>query len=121
MDERLQHMCLTVTDPDESLGMDVNEGYFIALFPMTIVGISVAPLEDDPGALLGIDDDAANVITGIDASDANVPGTWATPMCKGQEKPVYIAEGSLVSLDFTAAAVANTFYVHIWYLIGELL
>ena len=121
MDERLQHMCLTMCDPAEAGLLATNEGYFYALFPMTIIGISVAPLEDDPGALLGIDDDTANVITGIDASDANVPGTWATPMCKGQEKPVYIAEGSLMSFDFTDAAAGNTFYIHIWYLIGELL
>jgi len=108
-------------DPAEAGLLATNEGYFYALFPMTIIGISVAPMEDDAGALLGIDDDGDNVITGIDASDANIPGTWATPMCKGQEKPVYIAEGSLMSFDFTDAAAGNTFYIHIWYLIGELL
>ncbi len=119
MNEVLQHIVITLTDPDEAAGMGTLEAYFIALFPMTIVGVSVAPLEDDTGATLDIDDDGANVISGVDASDANVPGTWASVEAGGTETPVFIEQDSKVSFDINNGAVANLFTVHVWYLIGQ--
>lgn len=118
MIETLNHMCLTLTDPDETAALGTLEGYFEAIVPMTIIAVSAAPLEDDAGATVDIDDDGTNVISGVDASDANVPGTWLSKHVGGTNAPVSIAKGSLVSFDLNNAAAGNAFFIHVWYLAG---
>lgn len=114
--ERLCEHNVTLTDPDATAGMGTLEGYWHVPFDIMIVGVSVAPLEDDTGATLDVDDDGSNVISAVDASDANVPGTWFTTELGGTNTPVRVASGSLVSFDMNNAAVSNNFYISVWYL-----
>lgn len=119
MRERLCEHSISLTDPDETGSMSTLEGYWTVPFNITIVGVSVAPLEDDTGATLDIDDDGSNVITAVDASDADVPGTWLATGFGGSNEPVAIAADSKIAFDLNSAAAANVFYVSVWYLVGE--
>jgi hypothetical protein len=119
MKERLIHIGMTLTDPDETAGLSTNAAYIDIPIDLTIVAVSVAPLEDDAAATLDINDDGTGVIEAVDASDQNVPGTWATPGYGGTEDPVKVDAGSLLSFDLNNAAVANAFFVSIWALTGE--
>lgn len=119
MREMLCEHSITIADPDETGAVGTLEGYWQPPFGLTIVAVSVAPRDDDAGATLDIDDDGTNVITAIDASDANVPGTWLTPGFGGTNTPVKVAANSKISFDFNNAAAANAFFVSVWYLVGE--
>lgn len=119
MRERLCEHNVTLVDPTEANSIATLEGYFQPPFDITIVAVSVSPLADDASATLDIDDDGTNVITAIDASDANVPGTWLTPGFGGTNTPVVIAADSKVSFDINSGAAANAFYVCVWYLVGS--
>jgi len=117
MKERLCEHNVTLTDPDATAGMGTLEGYWTVPFDIVVVGVCVSPLEDDAGATLDVDDDGSNVISGIDASDANVPGTWSTPELGGTQTPVRIAANSKVSFDINNGAASNNFYISVWYLV----
>jgi hypothetical protein len=120
MNERLMHVCITLTDPDESAALGAGDSYFYAATEMKIVYVSAAPLEDDTGADIDINDDGSGVITAVDCSDADVPGTWKAEGYGGDEDPVTIAAGSKVSIDGNDFANGNAAYVHIWYLAGSI-
>jgi hypothetical protein len=118
MNERLNMISFTLVDPTEGNAISTLQYYFDALYDMTIIGISVAPEKDDAGATLDVDDDGSNVITAVDASDANVPGTWKSVHMGGTNAPVFVAAGSLVSFDINSGAVATAFHVVMYALLG---
>ncbi len=119
MNERLNVTSFTLVDPTEGNAIGTLEYYFEALVNMTIVGVSVAPQVDDAGATIDVDDDGTNVITAVDASDANVPGTWKSTHLGGTNAPVAIAAGSKVSFDANSAANGTAFHVVLYWLAGE--
>lgn len=119
MNDRMIILNYTVVDPDESAASGALALYDDIPFDITIICVSVAPLEDDTGATLDINDDGTGVITGVDASDHNVPGRWDTPATGGTNSPVTIDAGSILSLDINSGAAANRFDVTIWALVGE--
>ncbi len=117
MNERILSMQVCLINPNDAAAAAAQ--YFEALTDMRIVGVSAAPSKDDAGALLAIGDDGSAVITGIDMSDNNVPGTWQAKGYGGTNAVVDIAKDSLVSLTPTVNAVATSFNVTILYLAGE--
>lgn len=120
MNERLTMISFTLVDPADAGSISTLHYYFDAICDMTIVAVSAAPEKDDAGATIDIDDDGTNVISAIDASDANVPGTWkSTALGGGTNAPVHIAAGSKVSFDANNAAAATAFHVVVWALLGE--
>ena len=119
MNERVVCISKVLTDPDEAAGMSTHEGYFYMPVNCTVVYVSVAPLEDDSGATLDINDDGTGVITAVSCADADVPGTWKASGYGGTNEPVKIAAGSKVDFDLNSATAANLFYVDIWVVIGE--
>lgn len=119
MNERLITISFTAVDPDETAALSTLVFYQTTVIDMSIVGVSVAPFEDDAGATVDIDDDGTNVISGIDASDANVPGTWLATGFGGTNDPVFVAAGSKLALDFNSAAAANAFLVVIYAVTGS--
>lgn len=119
MRERLVHMSRTLVDPTEANAIGTLEGYVTFPFNITIIGVSVSPQVDDAGATLDIDDDGTNVISAVDASDQNVPGTWNTAGFGGTNTPVHIAAGSNVSFDINSGAAGTAFFVDMWYLAGS--
>ena len=119
MNERLMKTSYTLVDPTEGNAVGALEFYHDCIVGETIVAVSVAPQVDDAGATLDIDDDGTNVITAIDASDKNVPGTWKSTHVGGTNAPVRVAAGSKLSFDVNAGAVATAFHVVIWSLVNE--
>ena len=119
MSERLIALNYSVVDPDESAASGALALYDDIPFSLTIVAVSVAPLEDDASATLDINDDGTGVITAIDASDHNVPGTWLSVHAGGTNAPVRITAGSVLSLDINSGAAANRFDGTIWALVGD--
>lgn len=91
--------------PGAAAALGDNFAYYTAPCSMTIIAVTAAPNVDDSGATLDINDDGTGVITAIDCSDANVPGTWkSTAITGGTETPVTIAAGSKISFDANSAA-----------------
>lgn len=119
MNERMVVFNRSLVDPTEGNAVGTLEGYVDAIFDMTIVAVSVSPQKDDAGATIDIDDDGTNVITLIDASDANVPGTWKSTHVGGTNAPVHIAAGSKVSFDVNSGAVATAFNIDVYAILGE--
>lgn len=120
MNERMIVLPFTLVDPDESAASGALAAYANIPFNLTIVAVSVASLEDDAGATIDINDDGTGVITAIDASDKDAPGSWLSVHAGGANEPVSIAAGSVLSLDVNNGAVANRHDVQIWALIGEI-
>jgi hypothetical protein len=58
---------------------------------------------------MDIQDDGADIVTGISAADHDVPGTWKSTAVGGANAPVFVAAGSLIELDFDLGAAANRF------------
>lgn len=120
MNERLTIINRALVDPTEGNSIGALEGYIDALVDMTIVGLSVSPQVDDAGATVDVDDDGTNIITAIDASDQNVPGTWkTTALGGGTNTPVNVAAGSKISFDINAGANGTAFNIDLYVMIGE--
>ena len=111
MNENLINYSFSVTDATEASALGANAMYFMIPFGATVVYVSVAPQDDDATATLDINDDAASVIAGVDASDKDVPGEWISTHMGGSETPVEIAAGSICDFDFNNATAANRFDV----------
>jgi len=120
MNERLIVHHITVSDPTEGAAVGQGEAFYIPPLDETIVYACAAPRDDDPGATVDIQDDTADIITAIDASDANVPGTWTSTHLGGSETPQRVAAGSKVEFDINNAAVANQFYITVYALTSEM-
>jgi hypothetical protein len=120
MNERVNLLSLNLTDPDETAALGASAWLGSFPFNITIVAVSVSPLEDDAGATIDIQDDGTDTaIVAVDASDHDVPGEWNSTHVGGTNDPVSIAAGSEIEIDINNAAAANRFDVNIWYLIGE--
>ena len=119
MNERLVAYTLNITDPDESAAVSQSATMVMIPFAATLVYASVSPFEDDTGAVMDIQDDGTDIITGVDASDHDVPGEWISTHCGGTNAPIQIAAGSELELDFDAGAAANRFDVVLLFLTGE--
>lgn len=118
MNERLQTISFVEGEVGVTLGD--NFRYFTVPFQMTIVAVTVSPSVDDSGLTIDINDDGTGVITAIDCSDLNVPGTWkSTHITGGTETPVSVAAGSVLSFDANNAAANTRVGIVIWYLGGE--
>jgi hypothetical protein len=118
MNERLQTISFVEGETGVTLGD--NFRYFTVPFQMTIVAVTCSPSVDDSGATIDINDDGTGVITAIDCSDQNVPGTWkSTHITGGTETPVSVAAGSVLSFDLNNGAANTRVGIVIWYLGGE--
>lgn len=121
MNERLVKMSYNLTDPTDAAALAALTLHEYIPFGLTIVAVSAAPMEDDAGATIDINDDGTGVITAVDASDADVPGTWLSTHVGGTETPVVIAAGSELSIDVNLAASGNRIDISVWALVSETL
>jgi len=92
--------------------------YFTTDVPLTIIGVTVSPSVDDAGLTIDINDDGTGVITAIDASDLDVPGTWKSTHLGGAQTPISIAAGSVISFDANSAAANTRVGIIIYALVG---
>ncbi len=114
MDERTQ----VITHTDGEVGITLGALYrfwFSPPYPITIVYVTVSPSVDDTDASIDIDDDGTNVISAIDCSDKNVPGTWKSVDVNGTNAPVKVAANSLMALDANNMASGTRAMVQIHY------
>lgn len=120
MNERLVSYVLNLTDPAEGESLsDAGASHFMVPFGATLVYASVSPFEDDAGATMDIQDDGSDIVTGVDASDHDVPGEWISTHMGGSNAPVAIAAGSELSIDLNSVAAANRFDIVLLFLTGE--
>ncbi len=117
MNENL--IVLSFADGETGITLGANYRYQTIPFDMTIVYVSVSPNVDDASATVDINDDGSGAITAIDASDQNVPGRWRSTHVGGTNAPVFMAAGSLLSLDGNATAANTMISVQIWALVGD--
>lgn len=116
MNERLNVM--SFQDGEVGITLGANFAYTDIFYDITIVAVAVAPSADDAGGTIDINDDGTGVITAIDCSDQNVPGTWKSTHVGGTNAPVKVAAGSLLSLDGNSLASGTRVNVQIWFLAG---
>jgi hypothetical protein len=117
MNERL----VVLDSIDGEVGITLGANYLYMTLPPvpgTIVFVSVAPSADDAGATIDINDDGTGVITGLDASDQNVAGTWNSTHFGGTNAPVEVAASSVLSLDANSIDAGTRVHVQIWLLVG---
>lgn len=119
MNERLIIIPFAIGDPDNTAAVGDSAWLQYIPFNITIIFVTVAPMEDDTGATIDIQDDTTDIITAIDASDHDVPGTWKSTHMGGTNTPVAVAAGSELEIDINNAAAANRFDGAIWALVGE--
>lgn len=108
---------------DGEVGITLGTGYLFwrsPPVPITIVFVTAAPSADDAGATIDIQDDGADIITGIDISDQNVPGTFTAKHFDGASTNdnVEVAASSLMSLDANSIDAGTRVHVQIWGLVG---
>ena len=119
MNENLIVVNLTAVDPTEAVSVsDAGAAYTVMPITATLVHVVVSPFEDDGSATMDIQDDGSDIVTGIDASDHDAPGEWATTHTGGTNDPVQVAAGSEISLDFNSVSAANRFDVSLYFLTG---
>ena len=111
---------LTFDEGEVGVTLGANYRYWYAPFDMTIVYVTASPSVDDADLTVDINDDGTGVITAVDASDLDVPGTWkSTHISGGTEDPVHVAAGSKMSFDANDAAANTRIMISIWALLGE--
>lgn len=106
---------------DGEVGITLGAGYQFFRsppVPCTIVYVDAAPSADDASATIDIQDDGTDIITGIDISDQNVPGTWKGKHFGGTNDNVAVAAESLMSLDANDIDAGTRVHVKIWALVG---
>ena len=119
MNERIVAYTFFVSDPVEGNALGVLECYFYLPFGGTLVYASGAPTVNDAGATFDVNDDGSTVVTAVACAVKATPGEWISTHCAGSETPVEIAAGSLISLDFNAMDVGNSFAMVLLFLVGE--
>lgn len=117
MNERL--VVLSFNDGEAGITLGANYQYHVTPVNLTIVAVSAAPSTDDAGATIDINDDGTGVITGVDISDQDAPGTWISTHFGGTNEPVKIAADSEISLDANSIDAGTRVHVSIWALVGE--
>ena len=118
MNQRLVTICLT----DGEVGGAIGDAYRFITTPcnLTIIFACVSPRADQADQTVDINDDGSGVITAIDASDADVPGTWKSTHMGGTNAPIFVAAGSKLSFDLNNNTDTDaSVMVHIWALAGE--
>ena len=119
MNERLVNYTFSISNPSDAVALTDLACYFMIPFGATLVYASVAPWDNDATATMDINDDGAEIVAAIDATDKDVPGEWISTHLGGAETPIQIAAGSEMTLDFNTATAANRFDVQIMVLSGE--
>lgn len=117
MNERL----VVLNYDNGEVGVTLGDNYQYDTIPcdLTIIYVAAAPMADDTGLTLDINDDGSAAISAIACATAATPGTWKSTHMGGTNSPVRIAAGSVISLDANAAAANTVLHVSIWALTGE--
>lgn len=106
---------------EAGITLGANFLYFTTPIDLTVIFMSVAPSADDASATIDLNDDGSSAITGVDASDQDVPGTWKSTHMGGTNTPVFIAAGSVCSLDANDISAGTRVSGQIWALTGEVM
>ncbi len=117
MNSVLQKWQYNLGDPTDASALGAATVHEFVPVGCTIVGISVAPMEDDTGATLDVNGGASD-ITAVACAVAATPGTWISTHFGGTQTPVSFAAGDELTIDLNNAAAGNRFDVAIWVLLG---
>jgi len=117
MNERL--VVISLTDGEVGVTLGNLYRYFTTPFDLTVIYVTASPSADDADLTVDINDDGSAAISAIAAATKATPGTWKSVHMGGANAPVFIAAGSVVSLDANSAAADTRIHVQIWALAGE--
>lgn len=93
--------------------------YFYAPFDMTVVYMEAGASVDDAGLTVDLNDDGTAAIAALACATAATPGRWRSTHVGGSQTPVFIAAGSLCTLDANTAAADTEIAVTIYALLGR--
>lgn len=93
--------------------------YFYAPVDMTVVYMEAGASADDAGLTIDLNDDGSAAIAALACATAATPGRWRSTHVGGTNAPVFIAAGSLCTLDANNAAADTEVAVAIWALVGS--
>ena len=100
---------VTITAEIGQVGQTLGNGSFLVKLPPIghrLVYASFAPFVDDAGLTAQIQDDGVDVLTAVvSCAVAATPGEWKSTHFGGTNAPIQIAGGSILELDFAAAAI----------------
>jgi len=117
MNERLMHK--TIVDGEVGVTLGALFRYMTTHHDMTIVGVACSPSIDDAGLTIDINDDGTGIIEAVPCATKVTPGTWkSTHITGGDETPVFVAAGSVLSFDANSAAAGTVISIEITYLVG---
>ncbi len=117
MNERL--VILSFNDGEVGATLTTNYRYITVLVAGTIVGVVASPHTNDSDATIDINDDGAEIIGEVDCAVKATPGSWISTHLGGEETPVAVAAGSVLSLDANDLDSDTRVLVQIWMLTGE--
>lgn len=117
MNERL--VVLNFHRGQVGITLGANYQYFYAPFDMTVVYMEAGASADDAGLTVDLNDDGSAAIAALACATAATPGRWQSTHVGGSQTPVFIAAGSLCSLDANSAAADTDIAVTIWALVGS--
>lgn len=112
-------ICMTFSDGEAGVTLGANYRYITTPVDLTIVAVSASPSADDAGLTVDINDDGSAAISAVACATKATPGTWLTPTTGGTNTPVFVAGGSVLSLDANNAAADTAITVQVWALVGE--
>jgi len=118
MSERL--VTLQFQDGQVGLTLSTLYRYFYVPYDLTVVYMEAGASADDAGLTVDLNDDGTTAIAALACATAATPGRWRSTHVGGTNAPVFIAAGSLCSLDANAAAIDTDICVTIWALAGEI-
>ena len=93
--------------------------YFYLPYDCTVVYMEAGASADDAGLTVDLNDDGTAAIAALACATAATPGRWKSTHVGGTNEPVFIAAGSLCSLDANSAAADTDIAVTLWLLVGE--
>ena len=105
---------LSFSDGETGVTLGALYRYITVPCAMTIKFVSVSPSVDDASLTIDVNDDGTGVISTVDCSDTDVPGTWKSTAMGGSNAPVQVAAGSVLSLDANSATSGTRVLVHIY-------
>lgn len=117
MNERL--VVISSTDGEVGVTLGALYRYFTTPCDLTIIFVTASPSADDADLTIDINDDGSAAISALVCATKATPGAWKSVHMGGANAPVFVAAGSVISLDANSAAADTRIHVQIWALTGE--
>lgn len=114
----IQSLGITLVDPDNTAALGTAAGRIEFPHDITIVAVSICPLEDDAGLTVDVQAAGSDVITAIAAADKDAVTLWESTHVNGTNDPVHVDAHDEITFDVNSAAAANAVQIVLFYEAG---